>query len=136
MLVAPLLASSTVLPVAVTDPAGTTATPVNIWVAAGFLLFALVVVGIVAFVYHQLATSDKDRPITLTRVVALICVVAAAVALAFSGAPAEALTAAFTLLGIVAGYLAGSKTPVKRTEDITPGAADGRSTVSTTETIS
>lgn len=136
MLATPYLGSPIALAAAADDPDAAEAPDLNLWVAAGFLLFAVVVVVVVALVYRELAAAKLDRPIVLTRVVALIAVVAAAVALAFSGAPSEALTAAFTLLGIVAGYLAGSKTPARVTEDITPGAEGGPATITRTESVS
>jgi len=78
---------------------------------AGFLVFAFGAFLVVAGTYVLLRVRGKEGPVTLVRVMALMFVVVAAVVLAFGSAPTETKTAAFTVLGTIAGYLAASRTP-------------------------
>lgn len=53
---------------------------------------------------------EKRVSATFARVYALIVIAAFAVALGFAGVSSATQTAGFTLLGTIAGYLAGTKT--------------------------
>ncbi|WP_431837855.1 hypothetical protein [Cellulomonas sp. Y8] len=90
---------------------------------AGFLAFAFGAFLVVAGTYVLLRLRGKEGPVTLVRVMALMFVVVAAVVLAFGSVASETKTAAFTVLGTIAGYLAASRTPgtTKTVRDTTTG---------------
>lgn len=73
---------------------------VAVLVFAGLVVFGLVLIRVF---------SSKKITVTFARLYGLLAVAALAVVLATTNALAESKTAAFTLLGTVAGYLAGAK---------------------------
>jgi hypothetical protein len=83
----------------------TTATGINSDLVGVLALGALALV-IFAVVYLQ----DKKLSATFARIFALIVVAVLGVGLGFASISDASRTAAFTLLGTVAGYLAGAKT--------------------------
>jgi hypothetical protein len=100
----------------------------------GVLIFGGAVVLILTLVF--LVRRD-DFNTSFGRIYALLALASLAVALAFANIASEAKTAAFTLLGTIAGYLAGAKAS-ETTETTTSGApgdgGGGGQTVRTTST--
>lgn len=88
---------------------------------AQLLLFAGVVLAVFAVVYvlarlkqaHGLTGAASYA--TFARLYGLTTVAILAVLLAFSNVAAESLSAAFALLGTIAGYLAGASSPTTTT---------------------
>ena len=85
---------------------GTNSTPNVSW-----NLVALMVVGVLALGGYTSVYLFKGRAsATFSRIFALIVVAILAVGLGFSGLGDATTTAGYTLLGTIAGYLAGTKT--------------------------
>jgi hypothetical protein len=91
---------------------------------SAFLAFAFGAFVLVAVTYVAVRLTGRAGPVTLIRVMALMFVVVAAVVLAFGSFATETKTAAFTVLGTIAGYLAASRTPgtTKTERDLATGA--------------
>jgi hypothetical protein len=99
-----------------------TATGINSDLVGVLALGALALL-IFAVVYLQ----DKKLSATFARIFALIVVAVLGVGLGFASISDASRTAAFTLLGTVAGYLAGAKTQTpKASGPGTEHAADDR----------
>src|ERR1700742_620654 len=79
--------------------------------AVSWNLVALMVVGILALgAYTAVYLARGRASATFSRIFALIVVAVLAVGLGFAGLGDTTTTAGYTLLGTVAGYLAGTKT--------------------------
>jgi glycerol uptake facilitator-like aquaporin len=75
----------------------------------GALWLGVLALFMLSLVYVILRLKDKSFSVTYARIYALVAIAGLAVALTFSTVVNEARTAAFTLLGTIAGYLAGAK---------------------------
>jgi len=98
-------------------PAASSSSAVNADLVALLSLGALALL-IFAFVYLK----EKKVSATFARIFGLVVVAILGVGLGFSNLTDAARTAGFTLLGTIAGYLAGAKT---QTAPTAPGAAAG-----------
>jgi len=118
-----LTSTSSPTPAPTAPGAAATGTGAGFVSGAGFLAFAFGAFLVVAGTYVLLRLRGKEGPVTLVRVMALMFVVVAAVVLAFGSVASETKTAAFTVLGTIAGYLAASRTPgtTKTVRDTTTG---------------
>ena len=83
------------------------------------LIFGALALLILTWVYITQHTVNS----TSARMYGLILVAALGVALAFSNITSTALTAGFTLLGTIAGYLAGAKTQTTSATSATNSAS-------------
>ncbi len=89
------------------------------------LVFGGAALGVFALIYvlHRFRTKKNTFNITFARLYGLLVLAILATGLAFADIKGETLTAAFTLLGTIAGYLAGarpSEAAVRQEEDSSP----------------
>jgi hypothetical protein len=87
---------------------------IAILVFAGAIVLGLVVVRVF---------TSKKITVTFARLYGFLSIAVLGVALAVSNAAGESKTAAFTLLGTVAGYLAGAKPTTVPPEETADGGA-------------
>jgi asparagine N-glycosylation enzyme membrane subunit Stt3 len=97
-------------------------------------LVALVWFGVFAIVvgcaiYALVVLTGKAKGITFIRLYALVVIAVLAAMLAVTNVTGEAKAAAFTLLGTIAGYLAGKRD--ETTTRTTPAQGQGGATVTT-----
>jgi hypothetical protein len=89
------------------NSSGNTSTTTNV----SWNLVALMVVGVLALGGYTAVYLTKGRAsATFSRIFALIVVAILAVGLGFAGLNDATTTAGYTLLGTIAGYLAGTRT--------------------------
>jgi hypothetical protein len=92
-------------------------------------LIALMAVGVLALGGYTAVYLSKGRAsATFSRIFALIVVAILAVGLGFAGLTDATTTAGYTLLGTIAGYLAGTKTQTT----VQPGTVTGTAGTGTT----
>jgi len=90
-----------------------------------FGVFALAVFSLIYWFSFNNSLGRRTLNVTFSRLYGLIAVAVLAVALAFAGVNEQSLTAAFTLLGTIAGYLAGAKATESPTTTVQPAQGDG-----------
>lgn len=83
--------------------------------------FGVVAIVVGCAIYALVVLTGKAKGITFVRLYALIVVAVLATMLAVTGVAVEAKAAAFTLLGTIAGFLAGKQAETTTKTTTTPG---------------
>jgi len=80
-------------------------------------LIATLVFGLFALLATTLVQKCDKVTVYFTKLFGLVFVATLAVAIVFADIPSDTRTGAYTILGAIAGYLAGSKVSKKDEED-------------------